>query len=530
MLTAICMFGVFLAGMQDSAAQVNSPVPSSESTSPTETLDSDSIDPDQVRTAAEVGSAQAQYQLGMLYRYGSEKRNFRTNRNEATVWLRKAAEQGLFEADLELAGIRLSRYTKAEPVDWQKVIAHWTKEGNAGAHEAQSNLGFCYAEGIGVEADGEKSIHWCTMAVETDPTNHKPMFVLAKLYRDGKLVPPNPSLAFEWMNKTASTGYGWAQLRLAEMYAEGIGTDQDYAEAAKWAETAKVSGIGKDAATALQRYRQLAGRPKATKFEINVAGKSVTVTRIGAGPIGVIFFGHTGVSQMNQYLLDNFEWLENLANEKCTFFLWEYPESAPFDEIKTTLAAYRAGDHTVRLAFPGIATDVVSQIEKESGLNQYLIIGNSLGAGVVLWDYSQLVENQSLSFLLISPTETFLPPLATVPSFERTTLIGNKGLVSPTGEVYMRDPWLKSDEAWNWVSARRNEPLGDLITASQADIPEETRISADGSSYKITKHTDFTFGHKTIGTEINSELLDKLIRVQLGIANKRILADPPKQR
>lgn len=529
-LAAVIMFGaLFLFATEVGIAQQGEITNSTQAAIPTTVLDLDSLDPEQVRTEAEAGSAEAQYQLGMLYRMGSEKLKFRKNRTEATVWFRKAAEQGNFEADVELAKIRMTRYPKAEPINWQKIITHWEKEGNEGSHEAQSNLGVCYADGIGVEADGAKSIHWCTMAVESDPKNHQPMFTLAKLYRDGEIVPTNTPLAFEWMQKAANTGYNWAQLRLAEMYADGIGTDQDYAEAAKWAEKANKSGIGKDAQTAKERYQHLAKRPKATKFEITVAGNSVTVTRIGTGPIGVIFFGHTGVSKMNQYLLDNFEWLESLTTEKCTYFLWEYPESAPFDQIIPTLDAYRAGDHTVKLAFPGIAAVVVSQIAKESGLNQYLVIGNSLGAGMILWDYPQLVENQSLSFLLLSPTEAFMPEPSQIPQLERTTLLGAKGWKN--NEHQMRtDMWLSGAQAWDWVAANRNDVWGDLITESRASEPVEKGTLESGARFRKSLPTDFSIGHKTIGNDINCELLDKLIRVQLGIADKQILAEPPQQR
>lgn len=527
--TAFVVACILPFGAGQALAQQNTPSTHATTTGSAATLALDSPDPNQIRVEAEAGSSKAQYQLGMLYCYGSDALNFKKNRNEAIVWLRKAAEQGLFDADLELARIRITRYKKAEPVNWQPVIALWETEATTGSHEAQANLGFLYAEGIGVEANGEQTVRWCNMAVQSDPTNHQPMFILAKLYRDGKLVPANASLAFEWMEKAAKTGYGWAQLRLAEMYADGIGTKQNFAEAIKWAEKAEASGIGKDAKTASQRYQQLAKRPNGTKFEIPVAGQNVAVIQIGTGPIGVIIFGHTGVSQMNTYLLDNFEWLENLATEKCTFFLWKYPKSAPFDQINATLETYRAGDHSVRLAFPGIATEVVSQIQQHSGLNQFLVIGNSLGTGLVIWDYSQLVENKSLSFLLISPTEAFLPPLESVVPFSRTMLIGSKGLVSDTGEIYARDPWLKGDEALNWVSARRNDPIGDLITAGQADSPRETRTSPDGRIQKLARSLDFSGGHKTIGNEITAELLAKLIQVQLGIADKKIIAEPPKQ-
>lgn len=532
-LTAMLLIffcGSFVCATAANAAQDEMAVTVSASPSrETGTVNVDSLDPDQLKTAAEAGSAEAQYQLGMLYGIGSTKLKIRKNRTEATNWLRKAAEQGLFQADLELAKIRMTRYRKAEPVNWSKVIAHWQQEAEAGSHEAQANLGFCYAEGIGIEADGPESVRWCTMAVESDPTDHFPMFTLAKLYRDGKILPADPGLAFMWMKRAADTGYSWAQLRLAEMYAEGVGTDQNFTAAAELAAKAQMAGVGKEAGEAAERFRRLEKRPKATRFEITVAGSPVSVTRIGTGPIGVIFFGHTGVADMNKYLLDNFEWLETLMTGKCTFFLWEYPASPPFDQITTTLASYRDGDHSVRLAFPDIAGKVVSQIQKASGLEEFLVIGNSLGAGIVLWDYSQLVGNKKLKFLLISPTEAFMPRLDEIPTLERTTVLAAKGWKNDDREM-RTDIWLRGEEAWDWVAEHRDDTLIDLITASRAGEPEPTRQLPDGKTVTASIPTDFKWGHKTIGNEINSELLGKLIKVKLGFVDPSVLAESPKQR
>lgn len=42
--------------------------------------------------------------------------------------------------------------------------------------------------------------------------------------------------------------------------------------------------------------------------------------------------------------------------------------------------------------------------------------------------------------------------------------------------------------------------------------------------------TDFSAGHITNGDRINAELLGKLIRANLDIADKSILSEPPKQQ
>lgn len=122
-----------------------------------------------------------------------------------------------------------------------------------------------------------------------------------------------------------------------------------------------------------------------------------------------------------------------------------------------------------------------------------------------------------------------MPDLAEIPKLERTTMLAAKGWKN--GDHQMRtDIWLRGEDAWDWVAANRDDTLVDLITASRASEPEETGQFPDGRTYRKSIPTDFSSGHKTIGNEINAELLTKLIKVKLGFADKNILAEPPKQR
>jgi TPR repeat protein len=55
-------------------------------------------------------------------------------------------------------------------------------------------------------------------------------------------VPWEERLGVEWFEKRAERGNTEAQLNLAKMYEQGIGTDPDLARAAKWYEAAALSG------------------------------------------------------------------------------------------------------------------------------------------------------------------------------------------------------------------------------------------------------------------------------------------------
>ncbi|MFM8457677.1 MAG: hypothetical protein ACKOB0_01835, partial [Chthoniobacterales bacterium] len=63
-----------------------------------------------------------------------------------------------------------------------------------------------------------------------------------------------------------------------------------------------------------------------------------------------------------------------------------------------------------------------------------------------------------------------------------------------------------------------------------ASEPEEI-ISKPGEIKRtMAKKTDFSLGHKIIGQHINNELLSKIIKVKLGMADYSILAEPPEQK
>jgi hypothetical protein len=76
-----------------------------------------------------------------------------------------------------------------------------------------------------------------------------------------KSVRPDPALAFSNTLKAAEEGYVPAQNAVALMYANGKGTQQNYAEAAKWWVKAAEAGHLQAASHAAMVYRGGAGIP-----------------------------------------------------------------------------------------------------------------------------------------------------------------------------------------------------------------------------------------------------------------------------
>lgn len=269
--------------------------------------------------------------------------------------------------------------------------------------------------------------------------------------------------------------------------------------------------------------------PDTENFEIVVAGAKTEVTRMGDGSVGVLFFGNSGSHGMKQTILGAPRWFSDLVPEKCSFFLWAYPESPPFDQVQPAISAYIKGDKDkVRPDLKGIASDVLAQIRKKTGLKEWLLVGNSLGAGIILWDYKELEADPKTTFLFVSPTETFMPPVSGLGKLNRSMMLAAKGWKNDD-EQQRTDPFLRGEEAWDWVASNLDVEAVDKITESRASEPEEIISKPGEPKMVMNKNTDFGMGHKIIGEHINNELLGKIIKVKLGMADYGILAEPPKQ-
>ena len=451
------------------------------------------------------GDVSAQYRLGNAYRDG---KGVAKDHAKSAEWYRKAAEGGSTEADVALGDFYCSGFTAAKPIHWDKAAAVWQEQAEKGDIDAQLKIGnMCYRNGLGVPKDGAKAIYWLEKAAAQNKANSPiAMWALGRMYSGHHDIPRDDAKAFYWTEKSAQIGNAWTdvwvELKLAQMYEAGQGTKRDLKKAQEWAQKAAARG-NKEAKDLAAKLESIAGAASQS-FEIDVAGSKVTVDRMGQGPVGVIFFGHSGSKEMKDQVLANAASFAGLLPDKCSFFLWEYPQSPPFDQVQKAIRSYMQGDkEKIRPDFSGIASQVLSQIRDKTGLTELLVVGNSLGAGIVLWDYKNLSADPKVRFLLISPTETFMPPVSSLGDLERTMLLS-----ASTTEI-KGDGFLKGQEAWDWVNERIDRGATEKITSSQ---PEGLR--------------NFEYGHKTIGNDIDNDLLSKLIKVNLGLTDRALLAEP----
>ncbi len=98
--------------------------------------------------------------------------------------------------------------------------------------DAQAELAYCYAKGIGTEKDDLQAFNWYYNAAEQGDVNSQ--FNLGVMYAKGRGVKQNFTESFHWYKEAAAQGDARAQAAVAMMCSKGIGTDKSEAEAFKW--------------------------------------------------------------------------------------------------------------------------------------------------------------------------------------------------------------------------------------------------------------------------------------------------------
>ena len=146
-----------------------------------------------VLALAEEGDAAAQMKVGLAF---DKEENY----EDAALWYKKAAEQGLAEA--------------------------------------QNNLGVMYKDGQGVKQDFKEAARWFRLAAQQD--NTLAQLNLGWLYHAGKGVCQDADSACFWYSKAAQKGHDTAQLNLGILYLQ----QKDTTTAIHWLQQAAQNGNG----------------------------------------------------------------------------------------------------------------------------------------------------------------------------------------------------------------------------------------------------------------------------------------------
>lgn len=188
--------------------------------------------------AAEQGHTEAQYWFGHCLKCGVGLRF--SNKKEALVWFLKAAEKGNEEAMLEVYEL-YSEGSASIDVDFDKAFYWVKKAASAGNKEAEYELSKVLIEGFALDFDGkfkgtdpEQGLIWLKKAADKNY-----LFAankLGDLYYEGKVVEKNLAVALEWYEKGGKDRNRDSFLRMGEIYFNGEGVEQSYEKAVTYFE------------------------------------------------------------------------------------------------------------------------------------------------------------------------------------------------------------------------------------------------------------------------------------------------------
>lgn len=209
--------------------------------------------------AAQKGVAGAQNDLGALALRGREEK---VDYPKALTWLNKAAAQGYAQAYFNL-GIAY-RYGKGVKVDLVEACkwfqlgadAHFhpaaealaelapklklMREAEAGASEAQYQMGELFREGKTIGKDFEQAVKWYWLA--SDQGNAKAQYALGSAYMMAAGVAKDVPAAIRLFEQAATGGSAEAQNDLGFVYLNGHEVAADYAKALHWLNKAAAQG------------------------------------------------------------------------------------------------------------------------------------------------------------------------------------------------------------------------------------------------------------------------------------------------
>jgi uncharacterized protein len=99
----------------------------------------------------------------------------------------------------------------------------------SGDSEAQCHIGCMYDLGLGVKADTNEAITWYLLAAESGHPVAQNNLALLMRFSENK-----PEEAAKWYLLAAEQGLPFAEVKLGEIYAQGLGVAKNYEEALKW--------------------------------------------------------------------------------------------------------------------------------------------------------------------------------------------------------------------------------------------------------------------------------------------------------
>ncbi|MEX6508569.1 tetratricopeptide repeat protein [Jiella sp. M17.18] len=181
--------------------------------------------------AAKAGNAEAEFRYAMLLIDGTAVKK---DMDKAQALMKAAADKGLPLAEYNYAQMLI----EASPTGgFADAAAYFEKAANAGVPDAEYAMSQLYANGRGVKADDAAARAWLRAAATNGLDIAQIEYGIWLI--NGRGGPQKPQDGFRFLRHAAETGNPIAINRVAHLYKDGIGTDPDRLQAAKWAVLAK---------------------------------------------------------------------------------------------------------------------------------------------------------------------------------------------------------------------------------------------------------------------------------------------------
>jgi TPR repeat protein len=315
------------------------------------------------------GDVKSQIRLGYLYEEGiSVKQDFIS----ALQWYLKASQQGDALAQWHCGLIYESG--KGIAKDYKEAIKWYKKSAEQGYSPAQFNMGAMYEYSKGVEQNYSEAIKWYRVAAEQgddkakfkhDELYKKMMQSLTFSFNNIKL-PNNDTRAtqseigYNELLNAAQKGDVNAQLKLGEMYRDGIGVTINFDEAIKWFTAAAKNGskVGKQQLSILMNKPIIQQLPAYKDDNSNVNNSSVFLEYLNRAERGDVYAqfklgcmyedGEYGVVQNYSEAL---KWYKKAAKQGdnlsqcCIGFFYQFGYSVPVNYNEAIKWYKMAADH-----------------------------------------------------------------------------------------------------------------------------------------------------------------------------------------
>jgi len=204
--------------------------------------------------------AWAQDNLGNSYYHGT--RGVKKDVKRAFILFTLAAEQGDANAQHNL-GVMYRDGIGTKP-DVKRAVALFTLSAEQGLASAQYNLGNMYRNREGTQPDVKRAVELYTLSAEQGHAYAQ--YCLGNMYRNGEGTQPDVKRAYELYTLSAEQGLAKAQFNLGNMYATGQGVEQSFTTTQKWWTKAAAQGY-EIAIAELKRLDEHLRRTKTTSTD-----------------------------------------------------------------------------------------------------------------------------------------------------------------------------------------------------------------------------------------------------------------------